>query len=259
MSAAPFHRSKVDISSARISPSLFCPILTDRTLIDRHAQRVEGIKQRVRGAKFQEHYSQASLFYNSLAPHEKTHLMNAICFELSQCDDPVVYDSYMRILVNVDAGLARDVALQVNGKLPPASEQPMNHGRVTRLVSQVDLAPTTPTIKSRRIAILIADGFDAVEMQAVRAALSGLGATCWVIGPRRAEIRPKAGSAGELIGTVVADHHFEGQRSTMFDAFYIPSGADHIKTLSQNGRVVHWLREAFGHLKPIGAVGEGEP
>lgn len=27
-------------------------------------------------------------------------------------------------------------------------------------------------------------------------------------------------------------------------------------TYRQNGRAVHWVREAFGHLKPIGALGD---
>ena len=39
------------------------------------------MKQRVRGAKFQEHFSQAQLFYNSLAAHEKQHLIDALSFE----------------------------------------------------------------------------------------------------------------------------------------------------------------------------------
>ena len=51
------------------------------------------------------------------------------------------------------------------------------------------------------------------------------------------------------------DHHFEGMRSTMFDSVFIPGGS-HIETLCKQGRVVHWVREAFGHLKAIGATGE---
>ncbi|KAH0838533.1 hypothetical protein J3R83DRAFT_6852 [Lanmaoa asiatica] len=63
--------------------------------------------------------------------------------------------------------------------------------------------------------------------------------------------------AGQDVGIgVFADHHFEGQRSTLFDAIYIPSGAEHVRALAKNGRVVHWVREAFGHCKPIAAVGE---
>lgn len=90
-----------------------------------------------------------------------------------------------------------------------------------------DYMPKEPTILSRRIAILIADGFSEVEMQAVRTALTGFKAICYVIGPRRGHIQPMANQA---IGSgVFADHNFDGQRSTLFDAVYIQSGAEHVK------------------------------
>lgn len=54
---------------------------------------------------------------------------------------------------------------------------------------------------------------------------------------------------------VVPDHHFEGMRSTLFDSLYIPGG-EHVHTLLKQGRVIHWVREAYGHCKPIGATGE---
>jgi len=58
-----------------------------------------------------------------------------------------------------------------------------------------------------------------------------------------------------LGGSITSDHHFESQRSTIFDAVFIPSGAELSKTLAFNGRVVR-VREAFGHCKAIGAIGE---
>lgn len=42
----------------------------------------------------------------------------------------------------------------------------------------------------------------------------------------------------------------------MFDSIFVPGGAQSLETLSKNGRVVHWVREAFGHLKAIGATDE---
>jgi catalase len=118
----------------------------------------------------------------------------------------------------------------------------------------VHYAPSKPAIASRRIAILVADGFNGTEVAAVRAALASASATTWIIGARRGTIKP-----GEGLGdSISADHHFEGQRSTMFDAVFVPSGEEHAKALAGNGRVVHWVREAFGHCKAIGAIGEGE-
>ena len=41
----------------------------------------------------------------------------------------------------------------------------------------------------------------------------------------------------------------------MFDAILIPPGPQSIATLRSHGRAIHWIREAFGHLKAIGALG----
>jgi len=84
----------------------------------------------------------------------------------------------------------------------------------------------------------------------VKGALSGMGALCFTIGPKRAPVKSSGGK------TVTPDHHFEGMRSTMFDSLYIPGG-EHVAMLLKQGRVVHWVREAFGHCKAIGATGEG--
>ncbi|EMD41627.1 hypothetical protein CERSUDRAFT_128555 [Gelatoporia subvermispora B] len=219
------------------------------------ASKVQGIKQRVRGSKFQEHYNQAQLFFNSLTPYEQQHLIDAISFELSHCDDPVVYKTYTQILNNIDFNLAKQVAINVDGVVPdrPGRE---NHGKSTPTLSQLYYAPKEPTIKSRRIAILLADGFNLAEVQALRAAFKVGQATTWIIGPRRGKVYPSGQTVGSGEG-LQADHHYEGQRSTLFDAFIIPSGVEHARKLSENGRTIHWIREAFGHCKAIGAIGEG--
>ena len=214
------------------------------------------MKARIRGAKFQEHFNQAQLFYNSLTEYEKQHLVNAISFELSHCDDPVVYETYTKVLNNIDFELARQVAINVGGVVP---EQPtrQNHGKSTRTLSQLYYAPKEPTIKSRRIAILVADGFDMAQVEGIRAAIKAGSATSWVIGPRRGWVYPEGAVVGSGKGGVWADHHYEGQRSTLFDAFVVPGGAKSAQALAENGRTIHWIREAFGHCKAIGAIGEG--
>ena len=229
----------------------------------RYKEKVAGIKQRVRGAKFQEHFNQAQLFYNSLSSYEKTHLQSAIAFELSHCDDPQVYETYTKLLNNIDTPMAAVVARMVNGTIPEGLPCE-NHGKKSEPLSQRYYAPKKPTIASRRIAILVADGCNIAEVKAVRAMLTSEKASTWIIGPRRGKVCATAaaldGKPRENVGSacLVADHHFEGQRSTLFDALYIPSGApEYKKELNESGRVVHWVREAFGHCKAIAAVGEG--
>jgi len=142
----------------------------------------------------------------------------------------------------------------VGGKAPEAQGRP-NNGQKAKGISQFDYLPKKPTIMSRRIAIIIADGYNAAEYNAIKAAFSAAQALPFTIAPRRSPIY----AAGEQRGSgkgVKPDHHLEGMRSTMFDAIYIPGGAESVATLSKSGRALHWIREAFGHLKAIGATGE---
>ncbi|KAI5843878.1 catalase-like domain-containing protein [Morchella snyderi] len=219
-----------------------------------HASKMAGIRARVNGPKFKEHYSQAQLFYNSLSEHEKTHVEQALGFELSHCDEPIVYKRMSERLADIDISLAQRVAKMVGGDPPTTTKHP-NHGLKAPRLSQTEFLGK-PTIESRRIAMLIADGFDMATFTAVRAALKSQQASTFVIAPRRGMIFPAGVDPATGTGGLMPDHHLEGQRSTMFDAIYINPGTQSTLTLRENGRAVHWVREAFGHLKAIGALGD---
>lgn len=213
--------------------------------------KIEGIKKRARSPKFKEFYNQAQLFYNSMSQVEKNHMLNAFAFELDHCDDPVVYKRLVERLCDIDLGLAQTVAEMVGADMPEKAAR-VNHGRKAPGLSQFDVPPVKPTIASRRVAIIIADGYDAVAFNAVRAAVLASKAIPMIIAPRRSTITSEGGGH-----SIFPHHHLEGFRSTMVDAVFVPGGKKSIATLSKNGRAVHWLREAFVHLKTIAATGEG--
>ncbi|EON69022.1 catalase-1 [Coniosporium apollinis CBS 100218] len=219
-----------------------------------YPEKVAGIKARMRSKKFREHYNQAQLFYNSLSAPEKAHVAAALSFELDHCDDPVVYERMCERLLDIDIGLAREVAEKVGAENIPDMPKRQNHGKKAKGLSQMDYMPKEPTIATRRVAIIVGDGYDPVAYNGVKAALTAAQALPFTIGTKRSTIY----AAGEDKSTgkgVKPDHHLEGMRSTMFDSVFIPGGA-HVETLRKNGRALHWVREAFGHLKAIGATGE---
>ena len=219
-----------------------------------YPEKVAGMKARMKSKKFRDHISQAQLFWNSQTPPEKTHLISALSFELDHCDDPVVYTRIVDRLCEIDLGLAKAVAEKVGAPTPTKQGKP-NHGQKYASLSQTYFQPKEPTIATRRVALLIADGYDAVAYNGVYAALKAAKAFPFTIGPKRQPVFAQ-GESKETGKGVQPDHHFEGMRSTMFDSVFVPGGS-HIGTLMKNGRVVHWVREAFGHLKAIGATGEG--
>jgi catalase len=85
------HKSKVNYWPNRFEAAPPASFKGEEGGYQEYAERIVGIKQRANAPKFKEHFSQAQLFYNSLAPYEKKHVENALAFELSHCDDPIVY------------------------------------------------------------------------------------------------------------------------------------------------------------------------
>ncbi|KFY31092.1 hypothetical protein V493_01404 [Pseudogymnoascus sp. VKM F-4281 (FW-2241)] len=214
-------------------------------------EKIAAMKVRLHSAKFKEHFNQAQLFYNSLSPVEKLHIRKALAFELDHCTDPIVYQRLVERLCDIDLGLAKAVAETVGAPIPSKAGRP-NKGQTSKGLSQLEFSPRgqglKSTIVSRNVAILVADGFDFAEYEAVKAALTAAGAFVATIGPRRGVVKASDGKEAQT------DHHWEGIRSVAFDALYIPGGA-HVTALGKSGRVMHWVREAFGHLKTIGATG----
>jgi len=214
-----------------------------------YPQKVVGKKERLLSKKFREHFSQAQLFYNSMSVHEKMHITNALGFELDHCDDPTVYKRMSERLSSIDLDLAKAVAVTVGGE-SPSKAATANHGRKAKGLSQMEYIPRELTIESRRIAVLIADGFDPTSYDGIVAAIKGARALPFTIGPRRQGVKSATGES------IRPDHFYGGMRSTMFDAVFVPAGTGQ-SGLAKDGLARFWVREAFGHCKPIGGVGEG--
>jgi catalase len=104
------------------------------------------MKQRLRSAKFQEHYNQAQLFYNSLATHEKDHVIKALSFELNKLDEADIIEKMIDRLNHIDNNLASQVALNVGGEIPKVIARE-NHGKVSKFLSQEAFPSTMTTIK----------------------------------------------------------------------------------------------------------------
>ncbi|RAH57767.1 catalase A [Aspergillus piperis CBS 112811] len=219
-----------------------------------YPEPVQGRKRRALSPKFREHHSQAQLFYNSMSEHEKLHIVKAFGFELDHCDDPIVYERLAgKRLAEIDLTLAQQVAEVVGAPIPQKALM-ANHGLKTIHVSQTEFPPKSPTIASRRIAIIIGDGYDPVAFKGIQTAVKVAGALPFVIGTKRSPIYAD-GESKETSQGIIADHQYDGQRSTMFDATFIPGGP-HVETLRKNGQMRYWIAETFGHLKPLAGTGE---
>jgi len=214
-----------------------------------YPEKQSGIKTRALSEKFGEHYNQAQTFYNSLSEIEKVHLAKAFSFELDHCDDPVVYKRMSERVAAVSLELAQKVAKNVGGDTPTKAMK-QNKGQKAKGLSQLEYMPKKPTIATRRIAILIADGFDYSTFITMKEELEARGAFVFTIGAQRQGVVAETGQK------VVPDHFFSGMRSTLFDATFVPGGKHIADALAKNGVAKFWITESFAHLKPVAGVNE---
>jgi catalase len=212
-----------------------------------YMEKVEGRKIRMRSPSFGDHYSQATLFWNSMTEIEKEHIVEAAHFELGKVEDMAIRERIVDHFNHIDHELAVRTAKGI-GVDPPAEPALRNHGRNSPALSQERGAMP---IATRKVAILASDGVDSDQVEAVKQRLSDEGAQAEIVSKSGGQITASDGSKLDV------DKMFVAAASVMFDALLIPGGPDSIATLLKEGDARHFVNEAFRHCKPIGALGGG--
>lgn len=227
-------------------------------------ERIDARKVRQRSKSFFDHFSQARLFLNSQSDPEKNHIIDAFSFELGKVKTVEIRERMIGVLSLVDKNLATAVAYELGLSVPQMPEQPINKSfpadanpddyqpfqvDSTVAVSQaLSMANTIKdTIKSRKIAILAADGVNETSVSKVKSALFAEGAVVEIIAPRLGFI------IGEKDGKIPVNHTFLTAASVFYDAVYVPGGTNSVATLEAEADAVHFLNEAFKHCKAIAA------
>ncbi|CAN5690748.1 catalase HPII [soil metagenome] len=231
-------------------------------------ERIDAKKVRQRSDSFRDHFSQATMFFNSMAPIEKKHIVDAFSFELGKVQNLVIRQRMVNILTRVDKSLAQDVGKKL-GLTPekpetpinqsfgadtnPASVQPTNNEPPVQSSAALSMQNTVKdTIKSRVIAILAAEGVNGKQLKAMKRALVAKGAMVKVIAP----VQTQVADADGLI--VPVDETFETTASVLYDAVYVPGGKESVNQLIAAVDPVQFVNEAFKHCKAIAAEGEGQ-
>ncbi|MHA6799273.1 catalase [Bounagaea algeriensis] len=247
-----FQQNRIHTSKAtyhKNSLSGGCPAIAGDEEVFRHYQeKVEGAKISKRSESFQDHYSQATLFWNSMAHWEKDHIIAAFQFELGKVEHFHIREGVVEHLNHVDHELARSVAEGI-GVTPPAEAVRTNHGKSSPALSQAN--SVMDTVATRQVAVLAADGVSAGEVAAMRDRLAARGAHVQVLAPHEGTL---SGADGDEVGVDVGVHT---TASVVYDAVFVPGGEESVRTLSGDGYAVHFIAEAYRHHKPVAASGAG--
>ncbi|HEV7347546.1 type 1 glutamine amidotransferase domain-containing protein [Telluribacter sp.] len=107
-------------------------------------------------------------------------------------------------------------------------------------------------LKGIRIAILVADGFEQVELTEPRKALDMCGATTHIISPNKDSV--KGWNHIEWGETFKVDVPLEQARPGYYDALLLPGGILNPDSLRMNTRAVEFVRCFFTTQKPVAAI-----
>ncbi|MDA7415376.1 catalase [Xenophilus arseniciresistens] len=210
-------------------------------------------KVRIKPEKFADHYTQARLFFDSQSPVEQAHIAAAFRFELSKVTVPAVRERVVASLRNVSEELAAQVAAGLGMPLPAAlpralptpAEPEVRHSSALSLMAR----PGEGGIRTRKIALLVADGVDGASLQALVGKLFEAGAVPRLVGPRLGAFATADGL------TLQADATLENSPGFLFDALVLPDGADGVAALSRAGQTLEFVKDQFRHCKPILMLG----
>jgi catalase len=218
-------------------------------------QPVQEDKVRGKPEKFAEHYTQATLFWNSQSPVEKSHIIRAFRFELTRVQTPSIRERVVSMLANVATELAEGVATGLGIEVP--APMPM----VVPKIAKPEVKVSTPlsllarpgdgSIKTRRIAVLVADGAHTPSIVALHTTLGGAGAVPRLIGVRLGTI------TGADETNVDVEVTLEAMPAVLFDGLIIPDGAAAIEALGRSGHALEFVKDQYRHCKPILALGKG--
>jgi catalase len=146
----------------------------------------------------------------------------------------------------IDHDLAAQVATQL-GLPVPDEEHVDDKTPASPALSQLNTADGT--IETRKIAVLAADGVDIRGVERFIEAMRRRGAKPEVLAPT---------AGGTLSGGEVAvDRAISATASVLYDAVVVPCGPQSVKTLGNDGYALHFVTEAYKHLKTVGAFGAG--
>ncbi|MGW7200822.1 catalase [Streptomyces chryseus] len=221
-------------------------------------------KVREAPASFADHFSQPRLFWLSMTPVEREHIIAAYTFELNKCYEQAVKERALKVLANIDPELCEQVATGL-GLPAPAATVTLTTPEPSPALSQ--LGRTWP-LDGRIIGIVTDSDGDLDGVRSVRQAVLDAGMVPLLIAPEGGKLE----GGGEPLAV---QRTYVTARSVEYDALLVAgvprvgsdaSGVRDAKSAeavapagaATDPRVQLMLLEAFRHGKAIGGWGGAE-
>ena len=247
-----FHQDAVHRGVAPYRPNSLdggCPFhasgASDGAFVEASVPLPAATKTRAQAASFDDHFSQVRLFWRSMTPIERDHIVAAYSFELGKCYEQAIKERQLQCLATIDTELCERVAADLGLPAPPAAEEVADAepSPALSMVGHDDEARRWP-IEGRVVGVVTCPDCPAEEIAALRDSIFEAGLVPLLIAP----------TGGMLADGTPVQRSFDTARSIEYDAVLLASG---IGAHADDPRVALLLTEAFRQAKAIGAWGDG--
>src|ERR1700680_1266536 len=109
-----------------------------------------------------------------------------------------------------------------------------------------------PNLDNQRIAILVANGFEQVELTEPKKALEQAGATTDIVSPESGKV--KGWNHTEWGDEFTVDVPLDRASAKDYSALLLPGGVMNPDKLRRNEKVLNFVREFFATGKPVAAI-----
>jgi catalase len=239
-----FHRDTINTGKANYHPNSIgggCPFLASKDNGFFHAQApIAGPSVRHRSPTFDDHFSQATLFVNSLTTPEKLHLIDACKFEVGKVERMAVRQRVVDCFAQIDAELAEKVAKAVGVAVPKSNVAAAR--------------PDGPKLKGKPLTASPALSMEVMKKPGIatrKIALLAGGAIPEIVSGALGVVEADDGTE------IAVDKTLLTVDSVLYDAVYVPGGEESIAALELQTDAQHFVMEAFKHCKAIGGSSEG--
>lgn len=204
--------------------------------------KVEGHVIRARSESFKDYFSQPRIFWNSITPVEKQHLIEALSYQIGNCQRELVRQQAVDLLVNVDQKMAYIVADNVGVRRPKGTHVP-----VSTSYPSLSIFNSPSYAYTQRVGVLIGDGFNDKELTNVLNILKRNGVFIVIVSERLGTV------SGMENTRIRVDKTFLTSSPYLIDSLYVVGGmADANARLMQD--IQYYIEVAYKNYKPIGVA-----
>ena len=238
------NKGKVNYRNNTLAANTPAPVREEQGGFAHYQEKVEGSIVRSRSVSFNDHFSQAKLFWNSMSPAEKQHIIDAFSFEVGHVKNKAVRQQVVDMFAQVDLALATELAKNVGGN--PPTEQGSTVTKASPALSQEN---TIKTPVGRKVGVILYNGFNDSEVKEILQGLNLAGIAYETISDKQGVV------TGINSIDITVDQTFSTTDPVLYDAIYIVGGENVDNTFYRNTN--YFVKEAYKHYKPIGATHDG--